>query len=121
MDRRFGGDRRKYPRGGRRPTDRAGYFPLVMVVEPDSERRDVTEAILMKLRFAVVPVESVDKALTVTRAVRPNVIVCPAEDAEQIREGLIGGDIPVVAIPDEPDALIENIRFALRARVIPIA
>jgi CheY-like chemotaxis protein len=121
MERRFGMDRRKQSRGGRRPTDQGGFFPLVMVVEPNAERRDVTEAILMKLRFAVVPVESVDKALTVTRAVRPNVIVCPPEDAERVREGLLNGDIPVVPVPDEPDALIDDIRFALRARVIPLA
>lgn len=92
-----------------------------MVVEPNAERRDVTEAILMKLRFAVVPVESVDKALTVTRAVRPNVIVCPAADAERIREGLVHSEIPVVPVPDQPETLIDDIRFALRARVIPIA
>jgi hypothetical protein len=91
-----------------------------MVVEPDSERRDVTETILMTQRFAVVPVESVDQALTVTRAVRPTVIVCPAGDAERVREGLVHGDIPVVPIPDEPESLIEDIRFALRARVIPL-
>lgn len=120
IERRFGADRRKNARGGRRPGDPGGYFPLVMVIEPDAERRDVTEAILMKLRFAVVPVESVEQALTVTRAVRPNVIVCPAADAEHVRDGLINGDIPVVPVPDEPDALIEDIRFALRARVIPI-
>jgi CheY-like chemotaxis protein len=89
-----------------------------MVVEPNAERRDITEAILMKLRFAVVPVDSVEKALDVTRAVRPNVIVCPAPDAERIREELVQGEIPVVEIPDDPDELIENIRFALRARVI---
>ena len=92
-----------------------------MVIEPDANRRDVTEAILLKLRFSVIPVESVEKALSLTGAVRPNVIVCPPLDAEAVREGLVRGEIPVVAVPDEPDELIENIRVALRARVIPIA
>jgi hypothetical protein len=119
-ERRFGADRRKQPRGGRRPGDKAGYFPLVMVVERERGRRDLTETILMKLRFAVVPVESVEEALMVTRGVRPNVIVCPAHDAERIRDGLLYA-IPVVPARDEPDALIDDIRVALRARVIPLA
>jgi CheY-like chemotaxis protein len=100
----------------------------VVVIEHEPTRRDVTEAILLKLRFSVVPVESVEKALALTTAIRPDVIVCPASDAEELREGLINPNIPVVAVtdqagtvPDEADVLIENIRFALRARVIPIA
>ena len=128
VERRFGADRRKYPRGGRRPTDAGGYCPLVVVIERDPSRRDVTEAILLKLRFSVVPVESVEKALALTAAIRPDVIVCPASDAEALRDGLINPNIPVVAVTDqagafsdEADVLVENIRFALRARVIPIA
>jgi hypothetical protein len=120
VERRFGADRRKHARGGRRPGDREGFCPLVMVVEPSSERRQVTDMILSKLRFAVVPVESVDKALAIMRAVRPNVIVCPEPDAERLRDGLVG-DIPVVAVTDDSDELVEGIRFALRARVIRIA
>jgi CheY-like chemotaxis protein len=120
VNRRFGADRRKQPRGGRRPGDRPGYFPMIMVVERERGRRDLTETILMKLRFAVVPVESVEEALMVTRGVRPNVIVCPAHEAERIRNELLYA-IPVVPARDEADALIEDIRVALRARVIPLA
>ena len=78
IERRLGSDRRKHPRGGRRPGDRPGYFPLVMVIEPEAGRRDITEAILTKQCFAVVP------------------------------------------LPDDSNELIEKIREALRARVIPL-
>lgn len=91
-----------------------------MVVEADAERRDVTETILAKLRFAVAPVGSVEQALAVMRAVRPNVIVCSASDEEKVRDGLFYGEIPIVPLTDQPEELLENIRIALRARVIPL-
>ena len=120
MERRFGSDRRKHARGGRRPTDQSGYSPLIMVIEPDAEKREVTEAILARLRFAVVPVDSVERALSITRALRPSVIVCSEGDAPHVHAGLQGADVPVVTIAGEPDVLLENIRRAIRARVIPI-
>ena len=121
MDRRLGPDRRKHPRGGRRPSDASGYSPLIMVIESDSAKRDVTEAILARLSFAVVPVDSVERALSITRALRPSVIVCPEDDAPLVHAGLQSPDIPVVTMTGEPEVLLENIRKAIRARVIPIS
>ena len=51
-------DRRKVPRGGRRLTDQNGFSPLVVVVEPDATRADLTETVLSRCRFAVAPVVS---------------------------------------------------------------
>jgi hypothetical protein len=117
-ERRFGSDRRKHARGGRRPYDQGGYSPLVMVIEPDAGTRDVTEAILAKLRFAVVPVDSIDQAASISRALRPTVIVC-AERAVGGCTALIPA-IPVVALVEPPDALIDRIREAIRAaKVVP--
>jgi len=120
MERRLGPDRRRYARGGRRPTDRAGFSPLVMVIESESARRDITEAILAKLHFAVVPVDSVDRAISITRALRPSVIVCSEGDAARVQEEL-PPEIAVVTITEDSEALLQSIRVALRARVIPIA
>ncbi len=116
-ERRQGPDRRRHPRGGRRPGDRPGYAPLVMVVDPDNQRRDLTEAILAKLQFAVAPVESVQKALSIARALRPSVIVCGSEDETAVRAGLQTA-VPIVSIAGEgavTDALVEIVRAALRS------
>lgn len=88
-----------------------------MVVDPDHRRRDVTEAILAKLQFAVAPVESVAKAVSVAHALKPSVIVCGPEDVSGIRAGL-RVDLPVVAVAAEvavTDALIEVVRAAIRS------
>jgi hypothetical protein len=118
MQRRFGSDRRKYPRGGRRPEDQPGRSPLVMVIEPDAGRRDVTEAILAKLRFAVVPVDSIDQAAAIGAALRPTVIVCPPQTVTRCAAAL--PTIPIVGLVESPDALVERIREAIRAaKIVP--
>ena len=43
---RFGPDRRRFARGGRRTIDPAGYAPMVVVIDNDATRLDVAEAIL---------------------------------------------------------------------------
>ena len=118
-ERRTLSDRRRYPRGGRRPGDRTGFAPLVMVVDSDNQRRDLTEAILAKLQFAVAPVESVQKAISISQALRPSVIVCAPADEAPIRAGL-KADVPIVPVAAEvavTDALVEVVRAALRAAV----
>ena len=85
-----------------------------MVVEPDEALRDVTEAVLAGLRFAVVPVESIEQALSLSRAIRPSVIVCAESDASTCH-ALLSIPIPVVRFVDPADALIERIREAIRA------
>jgi CheY-like chemotaxis protein len=116
-ERRQGPDRRRRPRGGRRPTDIAGYSPLVMVLDSDHRRRELSEAILAKLQFAVAPVETVDRAIAIAHALRPSVIVCPTADTAAIRERL-RFDVPVVAVGNDvevTEALVEVVRAALRA------
>src|SRR6476620_8262819 len=98
-----GPDRRRQARGGRRPTDIWGYAPLVFVVDARPRGRDACEAILAKLRFAVAPFDSVDQALKVVTALRPDIIVAAGELIEPLRSGIApkqDRDIPVVAIPE---------------------
>ena len=116
-----GPDRRKHPRGGRRDEDTQGFTPLVMVIDRDPNRRDISEAILAKLRFAVAPVESVQKALSVIRALAPAAIVGHADEIRQLRAALPLETIPFVAVTDEmarTDQLIDVVRAALRVNQV---
>jgi len=120
-ERRFGSDRRRQPRGGRRADDHAGYAPLVLVVDPDATGRAACEAILAKLRFAVAPMETVDKAASIVKALRPEVIVAETGAADELRRRLaIGGhddgSIPVIGVSStmSPDEIVDRIRHALR-------
>lgn len=116
-ERRHGPDRRRHPRGGRRPEDKEGFAPLIMVVDSDHQRRDLTEAILAKLQFAVAPVESVPKAIAIAKALRPSVIVCSPGDEARVRDGLVT-PLPVVAVGADvavTDALVEVVRAAIRS------
>ena len=120
LERRGGPDRRRVPRGGRRPTDGVGFAPLVMVVDPDHQRRDLTEAILAKLRFAVAPVDSVQKAISIAHALRPSVIVCGPDEVSRLHQGLRLG-VPVVAVqPDVAitDALVDVVRASIRGEPV---
>ncbi len=119
-ERRIGSDRRRHPRGGRRPGDRSGFAPLVMVIDGDHRRRDLTEAILAKLQFAVAPVESVEKAIAIARALRPSLIVCGPSDEAHVRDG-VDPSLPIVPVAAEvavTDALVEVVRAAIRASSI---
>jgi CheY-like chemotaxis protein len=112
-DRRNGPDRRGRARGGRRATDQAGYSPLVLVVDRDAHGRETCEAILAKLRFAVAPVESAEKALSLMAALRPDIVVVRESEASLLRG--ISAPLVVMKLSQEPLALIEEIRRALRA------
>jgi chemotaxis response regulator CheB len=120
-EKRLGGDRRRQPRGGRRPEDVRGFTPLVMVVDSEVRRRDISEAILAKLMFAVAPVESADKAVSILKALNPEVIVAGEQDARRIRELMpVEEDIPILAVGDDTrvtESLIEEVRRSLRDRV----
>jgi len=121
-EQRRGPDRRRQRRGGRRNADQAGHAPLVLVIDGKAGRRDITEAILVRLRFAVAPVESADKALALMETIRPEIIVSPESDAPRLRLAALsnkaGTPIPVVGVEDEnrdPEVFIESIRVGLRA------
>ena len=125
-ERRGGPDRRQSPRGGRRPGDAMGYSPLVMVADDDASNGARCVAILAKLRFAVAPAHSIEEAVKVLHALRPNLIVARLADEPELRRQIAAdpslGDIPIVtmtAANDDPEILIEEIRQALRRPASP--
>jgi len=118
---RAGVDRRRQPRGGRRAEDKPGFAPLVLVAAANADSRNVCETILARLRFAVAPVDSIERAKTVLSTLRPDVIVVYAHDAASVpRTGWPSG-VPFLALGDDvrdPDALVEAIRSAIRSRSV---
>ncbi len=118
---RFGPDRRRFARGGRRTTDPAGYAPMVVVIDDDLTRLDLSEAILAKFRFAVAPFATVDKAMAAMHALRPEIVVARTECVQQLRDRLPvdrdGREIPLLPLTaelTEPSALIEALRHVIR-------
>jgi len=109
-------DRRSRSRGGRRPTDRPGATPLVVVADEEPGSRTTSETILAKLNFAVAPVESLPKALEVMASLRPEVVVAKLRDVALLEQQSLA---PVVVVTEEmsdPDVLVEAIRQALRRK-----
>ena len=117
-------DRRQTPRGGRRPGDPIGYSPLILVADDDASNGARCVAILAKLRFAVAPAYSVEEAIKVMEALRPNLIVARLADEPVLRAQMESnpsiGNIPLITMTaknDDPIVLIEEIRAALRGTV----
>ncbi len=116
-DLRQGRDRRRAPRGGRRPDDVAGFTPLVFLVDEDRTSGDICETLLATLRFAVARMDSVARAVTVVSTLLPDVIVVRARDVAPLQRAAWPSDVPVVTVTDglrEPAALIHAIRTAVR-------
>ena len=116
-DKRQGEDRRSRPRGGRREGDRAGFAPLVLLVEENSENGARCEAILAKLRFAVAPAHTVEEALRVMEALRPNLVVARVTDAVRLKKATPAG-VPFLALTEQHNDLeemVEEIRRVLRS------
>ncbi|MGH9370334.1 MAG: hypothetical protein ACRD15_02250 [Vicinamibacterales bacterium] len=111
-------DRRRQPRGGRRPTDTDGFAPLVMVVGEDPVAVDLAEAVLAKLRFAVTTSASVDDATRVLPGLKPDIVVAASSDAGRIRMEA-PEHLSVVEMTEQmrqdPRVLIDSIRQTLRA------
>ncbi len=115
-ERRSQPDRRRAPRGGRRPSDEAGFAPLVLVVGDREETSFQCEAILARLRFAVTPAPDVAGALVVIDTIHPDLIVAAPTTAERLRRET-GTTIPIVEFNAESrdcEALVERIREAIR-------
>ena len=115
---RHGPDRRRQSRGGRRADDRPGFAPLILVADEDASSRDMCETILAKLHFAVAPVDSIDKAVSVIGTLRPDVIVVHAKDTAALERAAWPSGVPFVAVTEEmkdPDRLVDAIRRAIRA------
>jgi len=121
--RRSGADRRRLPRGGRRAEDADGYAPLVLVADDDEGSAARCEAILAALHFAVAPAHSVEEALRVMSALRPELVVAHLKDEERLHLALrsdpMMAGIPVVRATgptEDPQALVDEIRRVLRER-----
>jgi hypothetical protein len=118
---RFGPDRRRFARGGRRAQDKAGYAPMVVLIDNDATRLDLSEAILAKLRFAVAPFASADRALTAMQGLMPEIVVARTECLNELRDRLPldrdGRAIPLLPLTPElaePIKLIEALRQLIR-------
>jgi hypothetical protein len=116
-ERRHGSDRRKAPRGGRRPYDKQGFAPLVLVVGDGHQPEKESETILARLNFAVAPAASVSEAKRVIESLHPDLIVARADVAAKLRGNGDALTVPIVESGDDrrdADALVQRIRFALR-------
>ncbi|HUK33493.1 MAG TPA: hypothetical protein VLV86_06270 [Vicinamibacterales bacterium] len=98
---------------------------MVVVIDDDARRLDISEAILAKLRFAVAPFESVEQALAAMRALRPEIVVAGEKAVQQLRGRLPsdrdGRPIPLLQVTAEladPEALIEALRAMLREHAL---
>jgi hypothetical protein len=121
-EKRRGGDRRRFARGGRRPTDMEGFTPLVFVVDPRPTGREASEVILAKLKFAVAPFDSVEHAKRALDGLRPDLVLVAPEHLEEMRRAVPVGrnDLPLPVLPlpageISVDSLIDEVRRALRA------
>jgi hypothetical protein len=127
-DKRRGPDRRRFSRGGRRETDIRGYTPLIFVVDARPSGRDACEAILAKLRFAVAPFDSLEKAKRAMEGLKPDLVLVTKDGLDEMRRALPGGrnenPIPIVPLPEgdlSVSTLIDEVRRALRAGLGAIA
>ena len=119
---RQGRDRRRAPRGGRRPNDVRGLAPLVFLVDEDRASGDLCETLLATLRFAVARVDSVAHAVTVISTLLPDVVVARARDVSPLQRAAWPSGVPFVTVTDgmrDPDALISAIRQAIRSARAP--
>ena len=121
QERRSGGDRRRQRRGGRRLEDRNGQAPLALVVTHEPSHLLFWEALLLNLKFAVVPCDGPGPALDALRALRPDVIVASKRDKAMLREqlppGRPGEAVPLVELVTSPnfvEPVLQSIRRALR-------
>ena len=112
---RKGPDRRRKARGGRRAEDTEGFAPLVMVVGEERANLEKAEAILAKLKFAVSTNGNVPDAVRVIPELRPDIIVVEPRHESIFRAAT---NVPIVCSRNNAEALIDDIRRALR--VTPI-
>ena len=111
-------ERRRFARGGRRTDDPAGYFPLVFIVDSNTERLDELQNHLLALKFAVAPFNSADSASAALAGLRPDAIVA-ADDQLPLLAGTLPkgrGDDPVPLIPIGPtiDGTLSAMRVVFR-------
>jgi CheY-like chemotaxis protein len=116
---RQGPDRRRQARGGRRDGDAGDFAPLVLLIGDGGPVTNMAEAVLAKLRFAVTTTKSVDEALKVLTALRPDIVVAERAAADVVTRQATES-LSVVVMTEEmqrnPEALIPAIRETLRSR-----
>jgi PleD family two-component response regulator len=124
-ERRHNRDRRRFSRGGRREYDREGFSPLILVADEDANSGARCEAILAALKFAVAPARSAAEALTVMRALRPNLVVARVAEPQRLEREMqsseLTANVPLLVVTDDiasPQDLVEAIRRALRSRTV---
>lgn len=94
----------------------------MLVADDDVSTSGRCEAILAGLRFAVAPARSVEEALRVMQALKPNLVVAHLKDEAGLRAGMAQEsmtDVPIITVTpeiSEPTVLIEAIRRVLRLR-----
>jgi hypothetical protein len=118
LENRRGEERRKRARGGRRPGDVDGFAPLVLLVGSSRQIAEGSDAILVKLKFAVATSPTVDDAIRVLADLRPEVIVASAADAAAIRAA---SAVPVVVAPpvdDSPERLTDRVLRTVRGKPV---
>ena len=88
-----------------------------MVVGNHAAVGDAAGAVLAKLKFAVVPVASVDDALRIMQTMRPDIVTANAGDAAQIRRKRPDQLAVVVedAMRDDSQLLVDRIRETIRS------
>src|SRR4051794_29419677 len=116
-----GPERRRLPRGGRPGGYAAGLAPLVLLLGRGGTVIQPAEAVPPRLKFGVTTTGTVEEALRMMEGIRPDVVVAEADAASRLRLEW-PEHIPVVEVNgemrDDPDALVEGIRQALRANPI---
>jgi ABC-type Fe3+-hydroxamate transport system substrate-binding protein len=88
-----------------------------MVADEQSPSRELSEAILAKMHFAVAPVATMERAVELLPSLRPDVVVAQAADVSALERAATSKGIPFVVVSEEmrnPDTLVEAIRQAIR-------
>jgi DNA-binding response OmpR family regulator len=106
-----GADRRRAPRGGRRPTDRSGLHPTILVAEHDDRVRRPCVRYFTRFCFRVTEAAHGDAVLAEVNAAPPVVIVTelrlPKLPAWRLSQQLASDartrDIPVIVLADDPE------------------
>jgi hypothetical protein len=94
----------------------------VLVADEDANGGDMCEALLATRRFAVARVDSVAKAVSVISTLLPDVIVARGRDLSPLQRAAWPSGVPFVTVTeglDEPEALLDAIRQAIRSARVP--
>jgi CheY-like chemotaxis protein len=111
MIQRSGSDRRRVPRGGRRPSDRAGRYPQVLVAESYDAVRHACVRYLRQFNFDVVEAADGEQALARIVESPPQLVLAewnlPSMSAGRLAQWIAqrrpDSDIPVIVMANAVD------------------